>query len=155
MPVVPPAADVPVLPVEPVEPVEPAAVPPTPPPPPEPVPEVAAVVPGVVVAVEPGVVVAVLPGVVVVVVLLPAAQTGGTVMVLASRVTAAVWAKIRPDTVAVESSVAEVSAMRVPTKVLPEPKVAELPTVQNTLQALAPFSSSTTLPDAVTRLEEA
>ena len=82
-------------------------------------------------------------------------RRGGTVMVLASRVTAAVWARIRPCTVAVESSVAEVSAIRVPTKVLPEPKVAELPTVQKTLQALAPFSSSTTLPDAVTRLEEA
>ena len=45
--------------------------------------------------------------------------------------------------------------MMVPTKVLPVPRVAELPTCQKTLQAWAPFSSLTTLFDAVTRVDDA
>lgn len=63
------------------------------------------------------------------------AQVEGVVMVLASRVTAPLRANTRPWTVAPVSSVADVSAMMVPTKLLAEFKVAELPTCQNTLHA--------------------
>jgi hypothetical protein len=111
---------------------------------------VGVVVVGVVVGV---VVVGVVVGVVVVGVV--ALHVEGTVMVSASRVTAAFRARIRPSTVAAESRVAEVNAMRVPTNVLPDPSVAELPTVQNTLHACAPPSRRTTLPEPVMRLEEA
>ena len=68
------------------------------------------------------------------------AQVEGAVMVLASRVTAPLRASTRPCTVAPVSSVADVSAMMVPTNVLAESRVAELPTCQNTLHACAPFS---------------
>ena len=94
-------------------------------------------------------------GPVVVVVVVVAAQAGGVVMVLASRETSPLRARTRPWTVAPESRVAEVSAMMVPTKVLPDASVAELPTCQNTLQAWAPFSNCTTLSDAVTRSDDA
>ena len=83
------------------------------------------------------------------------AQVVGTVMVLASRVTAALRARMRPWTVAPVSSVAEVRAISVPTNVLDDARVAELPTTQKTLHAWAPFSSSTDEPEAVTRSEEA
>ena len=43
----------------------------------------------------------------------------------------------------------------VPAKALVVPSVAELPTCQNTLQACAPFSSTTELPDAVVSVEPA
>ncbi len=76
-------------------------------------------------------------------------------MVLASRLTAPFRARTRPCTVAPESSVAEVSAMIVPTKVLAVLRVAELLTCQNTLQAWAPFSSWTTLFEATTRSDDA
>jgi hypothetical protein len=116
-----------------------------------PVPVAVAAAVGVVVAVGAPVAV----GAVVVVVEDATVQVGDVVMVLASRVTAPLRAKTRPCTVAPESSVAEVSAMMVPTKVLDELRVAELLTCQNTLHAWAPFSSWTTLPDAVTRSDDA
>lgn len=93
----------------------------------------------------------------VVVVVDPAEETKqvGTVMVLASSVTAPLRASTRPRRVAPVSRVAEVSARIVPAKLLDVPSVAELPTCQNTLQAWAPFSSTTVLPDAVTNVEPA
>ncbi len=81
-----------------------------------------------------------------------AAQTG-TVMVLFPRVTAPVCARIRPSTLAPVSRVADVSARIVPEKLVVVPRVAELPTCQNTLQACAPFSKSTLLDEAVTKVE--
>jgi hypothetical protein len=102
--------------------------------------------------------VVVVPGVLVVVVVVVGGATvhvGGVVMVLASSVTAPFRTRTRPWTVAPVFSVAEVSAMMVPTKVLAELSVAELPTCQNTLQAWAPFSSCTTLFDATTRSDDA
>lgn len=44
--------------------------------------------------------------------------------------------------------VIDVSANMVPAKLLVVPSVAELPTCQNTLQAWAPFSRTTELPEA-------
>ena len=82
-------------------------------------------------------------------------QAGGAVMALASRVTAPLRASTRPCTVASVSSVAEVRAMMVPTKVLDVFSVAELLTCQNTLQACAPLVSWTTLFEAVTRSDDA
>lgn len=79
----------------------------------------------------------------------------GTLMVLASSVTAPLRASTRPWRVAPVLSVAEVKARMVPTKLLEVPKVAELPTCQNTLQACAPFSSTTVLPDAVISVDPA
>ena len=52
-------------------------------------------------------------------------------------------------------TVADVSAMSVPTKPECVPSVAELPTCQYTLHAWAPFSRTTLLPDAVTTVEPA
>ena len=67
--------------------------------------------PGRVVPVVPGVVVGVVPGDVVVVVVVgetsPVLHVDGMVMVLASRVTAALRARTRPWTVAAVSSVAD------------------------------------------------
>ena len=59
----------------------------------------------------------------------------GTVMVLESRVTSPLRASTRPSTVVLVSTTAEVSAKMLPTNVVPVPRVAELPTCQNTLQA--------------------
>ncbi len=97
---------------------------------------VVVVVVGTVVVVV-GTVVVVVGTVVVVVVL---AQEG-TLIVLSSKVTAPLRARTRPVTVtdAPVSSVAEVRAMMVPTKsVVSVPRVAELPTCQNTLHACTP-----------------
>ena len=89
----------------------------------------------VVVVVVGTVVVVVVVGTVVVVVL---AQEG-TLIVLSSKVTAPLRARTRPVTDAPVSSVAEVRAMMVPTKsVVSVPRVAELPTCQNTLHACTP-----------------
>jgi hypothetical protein len=95
---------------------------------------VVVVVVGTVVVVV-GTVVVVVGTVVVVVVL---AQEG-TLIVLSSKVTAPLRARTRPVTDAPVSSVAEVRAMMVPTKsVVSVPRVAELPTCQNTLHACTP-----------------
>jgi hypothetical protein len=83
------------------------------------------------------------------------AKQVGTVMVLESSVTAPLRANTLPRSVAPVSSVAEVSAMIVPTKLLVVPRVAELPTCQKTLHACAPFSSTTLLPEAEIKVEPA
>jgi hypothetical protein len=51
--------------------------------------------------------------------------------------------------------VTDASAMIVPTKVEPEPRVAELVTCQKTLHGLAPLMKLTLLDEAVTRDEDA
>jgi len=109
------------------------------------------VVVGDVVAVVGEVVVVV--GEVVVVVGVVAARHVGTVTALASSVTAPVWAKSRPLTLAPVSSVIEVRANIVPTKLVVVPNVAELPTVQKTLHAWAPPSRTIELLDAVVNAE--
>ena len=83
------------------------------------------------------------------------AKQVGTVMVLESSVTAPLRANTLPRSVAPVSSVAEASAMIVPTKLLVVPRVAELPTCQKTLHACAPFSSTTLLPEAEIKVEPA
>jgi hypothetical protein len=116
----------------------------------------------VVVVVDPGVVVVVVPGVVVEVVVAPAvvvvvvaSSQVGTVTVLSSIVTAPPIAKTRPLTIAPVLSVIDVVARIDPAKWVVVPKVAELPTCQNTLHACAPFSSVMVLDDAVVRVEPA
>src|SRR4029078_7831686 len=69
----------------------------------------------------------------------------GAVITLESSVVAPLRASRRPATVAFVFAVIEVSARMVPTNAVPVPRVAELPTCQNTLQACAPFSSATAL----------
>ena len=81
-----------------------------------------------------------------------AAQSAGRVITLESRVTAPVRARSRPSTVAVEFAVIDASAMIVPAKVDPDPRVAELPTFQKTLQWLAPPINETALADAVIKV---
>jgi hypothetical protein len=95
---------------------------------------------GAVVVVDAGaVVVVVVVGVVVVVVVVvvevAVTQVAGRVIVSSMRVTAPFRASTRPVTVTLDVTVTEVNAMTVPTNVLVEPRVAELPTFQNTLHA--------------------
>ena len=78
-----------------------------------------------------------------------------TPIVLLSRVTAPVWARARPFTVAPEVTVIEVEAMIVPANVDPVASVAELVTCQKTLQGLAPLMSATRLDDDVINVEVA
>jgi hypothetical protein len=59
----------------------------------------------------------------------------GTVMVLSSRLTWPFRAKTRPSTVVPVCTDADVNAKMLPTNVVLVPKVAELPTCQNTLHA--------------------
>src|SRR5581483_7191454 len=67
------------------------------------------------------------------------AMTGvHTVTMLVSIVTAPFRAKTLPDTFAPVVRVMLVSARMFPTKLVPVPSVAELPTCQNTLQSLPP-----------------
>jgi hypothetical protein len=114
--------------------------------------DVPVLVPEVVVVVVGAVVVVV--GAVVVVVLVPVPQVG-TEMTLSIRVTAPVWAKTRPSTLAPESSDTDASARIVPTKDVVLPSVAELPTCQKTLQAWAPFSRMTDAAEAVVKVDPA
>lgn len=79
----------------------------------------------------------------------------GRVMVLVSRVTAPLRAKTRPFTVVPVCTEIEVNAMMVPTKVVLVPRVAELPTCQNTLHGEAPLMRATVLPDAVINVDPA
>jgi hypothetical protein len=81
-------------------------------------------------------------------------QVVGTLMVLPSRLTSAVWANTRPTTVAPVFSETESAAKIVPTKAVVEPNVASLPTCQNTLHAEAMFSRTTELADAVVKLDD-
>jgi len=79
----------------------------------------------------------------------------GRLKTLLSRVTAPFRASARPSTVVPFCTVIEVSARIVPTNVVPVPRVAELPTCQNTLQGSAPFVRATVLFDAVIRVDPA
>jgi hypothetical protein len=94
-------------------------------------------------------------GGVVVVVTTAAAAHVGTVMVLSLSVTAPVWARRRPSTLAPVFSVTDVSARMVPTNDVVVPRVAELPTCQKTLHACAPPSRTTELLEAVMRVDPA
>ena len=118
-----------------------------------PEPEVVGVVPEPdVVGVVPGPeVVGVAPEAVVVV----AAAHTGVVIVLWSSVTAAFRASRRPTMVAPVSAVIADSARTLPIRCEPVPRVAELPTCQNTLQAVLPPSTTTLLFDAVMNVEPA
>lgn len=69
----------------------------------------------------------------------------GLLIVLSSRVTAPVRASKRPEMDAPVLAVTEASAMMLPTKRELVPSVAELPTCQKTLHAVAPPVSATTL----------
>jgi hypothetical protein len=109
----------------------------------------------VVVVAEPAMVVVVAEPASVVVVVDVARRQVGTVIVLSSMVTAPPRARTRPFTVAPVSSVADAVARIVPAKLVVVPKVAELPTCQNTLHACAPFSSTTELDEAVVSVEPA
>ncbi len=112
---------------------------------------VVVVVPTAVVVVVAAVVV-VDTGSVVVVVATDVAQEGLT-NVSSSSVTAPLRARARPCTVTPLFTVIEVKAITLPTKTEPVPRVAELPTCQNTLQAWAPLISDTVLDEAVMRVE--
>lgn len=79
----------------------------------------------------------------------------GTAMVLSSRVTPPLRARIRPCTVAPVCTVAEVRAMTVPTNVEFVPRVAELVTCQKTLHGCAPPMSATLLLDPVINVDAA
>jgi hypothetical protein len=127
---------------------------------------VVVVVAGVVVVVDLTVVVVVagvvvVVGLTVVVVVAGAVVVGadalqiGTVIVLASMVTAPFRASSRPETLAPVSSVIDVNARVVPTRLEFVPSVSELPTTQKTLQAWAPFSSTILLDDAVMNVDAA
>lgn len=109
------------------------------------------VVPLVVVVVP--LVVVVEPTVVVVVPVL--AKHVGTLITLSSRVTAPLRARTRPVTVAPVFIVAELRDIIVPLMLLVVPSVTELPASQKTLQACAPFSRITLLPEAVVSVDPA
>jgi hypothetical protein len=87
----------------------------------------------------------------------PGGELGGatghvsTLTMLLSRVTVAPNAKTPPLDTAWVLSVTEVAARIFPWNTLPVPKVAELPTCQNTLHANPPPVSTTLDPDAVIR----
>jgi hypothetical protein len=93
--------------------------------------------------------------VVVVVVLSVARVQSSEVISLASRVTAASSDSARPSNVAFVCMSTSALAMMVPTKSVPTPIVAALPTCQNTLQGLAPFMKVTVLLGAVIRVDPA
>ncbi len=119
-------------------------------------------VPGVPVGPEPGAVEvlvgppAVLVAGVLLLLLLPEGWAqSGVLMVLLSRVTAAVCASRRPVTVAPVCAVTEARASTVPTKVEWVPRVAELPTCQKTLQDACEVVNLTTLPEPVIKVLEA
>lgn len=77
------------------------------------------------------------------------------VMVLVSSVTAPSRARRRPWKTAPVCAVTDVWDSTSPTKWVPVPKVAELPTCQTTLHACAPLMRRTALFDAVIRVEPA
>lgn len=79
----------------------------------------------------------------------------GRVMTLLSRLTCPLRASTRPFTVVPVCTEMEVNAMMVPTKVVLVPRVAELPTCQNTLHGEAPLIRATVLPDAVINVDPA
>lgn len=85
----------------------------------------------------------------------PTAVQSGTVMVLVSRVTAALRAITLPSTVVPVCRVVEVKDITVPTNVVLVFNVVELPTCQKTLQADAPPVSSTVAFGAVINVDPA
>jgi hypothetical protein len=89
------------------------------------------------------------------VVVVVASSQVGTLTLLSSMVTAPPNARARPLTVAPVVNVIDVVARIVPAKLVYVPRVAELPTCQNTLHAWAPFSKATVLDDAVVRVDPA
>src|SRR5438105_10633063 len=74
-------------------------------------------------------------------------------MVLVSKVTAAVRANSRPSTAAPVVTVIEANARMLPLNTEPVPRVAELPTCQKTLAALAPPLKITWRPTVVVRVD--
>ncbi len=74
-------------------------------------------------------------------------------IVLESSVTAPLRASSRPLMVVFVLAVIEVKARTLPTKLVPVPKVAELPICQYTLHGLAPLMKLTELADAVVSVE--
>ena len=79
----------------------------------------------------------------------------GAVIVSSSRVTAPLRASARPAMVSPVSTEIDVRARMVPVKAEFVPRVAELPTCQNTLQAWAPLVRMTLLAESVTSVEGA
>ena len=77
----------------------------------------------------------------------------GAVIVSSSRVTDPLRASARPAMVSPVSTEIDVRARMVPVKVEFVPRVAELPTCQNTLQAWAPLVRMTLLAESVTSVE--
>ena len=77
------------------------------------------------------------------------------VIVFVSRVTSPFLAIARPMRLAPVCMLMSVSAITVPTNVVPVPSVAELPTCQYTWQGLAPRMSATVLLLAVMRVDPA
>ena len=96
--------------------------------------------------------VVVVSGVAVVVVVSSGVVQTARVMVLVFIVTVPLRASTLPSTVAPVVRVIEVNARMFPTKELFVPRVAELPTCQNTLQASAPLMRLTLLAVAVSRV---
>src|SRR5438552_6653078 len=74
-------------------------------------------------------------------------------MILESRVTAPVRANSRPSTAAPVVTVMEANARMLPLNTEPVPRVAELPTCQNTLAALAPPLRITWRAEVVVRVD--
>ena len=74
-------------------------------------------------------------------------------MILESSVTAAVRANSRPSTVAPVVTVMEAKARMFPLNTEPVPRVAELPTCQKTLAALAPPLRMTWRAEVVVRVD--
>jgi len=79
----------------------------------------------------------------------------GVVMVSVSRVTAPLRARTRPSMVTPVVTLMEVRARMLPRNTEAVPRVAELPTCQNTWQAWAPLVRVTRLAEAVLRVEPA
>jgi hypothetical protein len=77
----------------------------------------------------------------------------GAVIVSVSRVTAPLRASARPSMVSLVSTEIDVRARMVPVKAEFVPRVAELPTCQNTLQAWAPLVRMTLLAESVMSVE--
>jgi len=98
-------------------------------------------------------VVVVVAGTVVVVVEGGTTAHAGRLTVLESSVTAPLRASSRPSTNAPVFAVIDVKASTDPTKTEAVPSVAELPTCQKTLQALAPLTNATRLDVAVMSVE--
>jgi hypothetical protein len=79
----------------------------------------------------------------------------GVVKTFVSRETCPLRASARPSTSAPVWTVIDVRARMVPLKLEAVPKVAELPTCQKTLQALAPLIRMMLLAESVIRVEAA